>query len=72
MTKEELRVGLRVRTRTEFAGVVKGSPGVVVERTNSFPDERATSVAIQWNRFDGDEQVDWFAYEELKYLDVAE
>lgn len=68
LTADALRIGLFVMANREFSGVDKGTSGQVVERSNSWPD--CESVAVQWNRYDGDTLTDWFAFDELRFLDI--
>lgn len=69
MTNEQLRIGLPVFATRSFSGVVAGTPGTIVERPNSWPDN--DSVAVQWHRHSGDTLVDWFSFDELEFLEVA-
>lgn len=64
----ELKMSQRVRSNREFSGVAAGTPGIIVERPNSWPDQE--SVAVRWQRYDGDKLVDWFSFDELEYLDL--
>lgn len=73
MTEQELRIGRKVRTNRDFSGVPAGTIGEIVPAANSWPDshgDESFGVAIRWNRHEGDTLTDWFAMDELQYLDV--
>lgn len=65
---EQLKLDLRVKANQEFSGVPAGTVGVVVEASNSCPE--CESVAIRWKRYPGDVLTDWFAFDELQFLDL--
>jgi hypothetical protein len=67
--KSQLRIGLLVRSNREFSGVPAGTLGEVVAASNSWPD--TDSVAIKWHRKDGPPLTDWFALDELEFLDAG-
>lgn len=67
MNPAKLRIGKRVISNAEFSGVAKKTIGEIVEASNSWPENE--SVAVKWNRFEGDTLIDWFSFDDLKYLD---
>lgn len=68
MTKEQLRIGLLVRSNREFSGVPIGTDGEIIRAANSWPETE--SVAVKWDRPGGHPLTDWFALDELEFLDV--
>lgn len=68
MTQHELKIGRKVKANREFSGIPVGTIGEIVNARNSWPGNN--SVAIQWNRFEGDKLIDWFSFNDLKYLDI--
>lgn len=68
MNIESLKIGREVVTNADFSGVPKGTRGEIVFASNSWPETE--SVAVAWERYPGDRLTDWFAFDELKYLDV--
>lgn len=68
MTVQELTVGRKVKSNRGFAGVPKGTLGVIIEQPNSWPSY--PSVAIQWQRTPDDKLIDWFSFDDLQYLDI--
>lgn len=45
MTKEQVKIGLRVKTTVAFAGVPAGTEGVMDELYSLTPDSRGVTVA---------------------------
>lgn len=64
----QLKIGLRVEANQAFSGVPAGTSGEVVEASNSWPETE--SVAIRWKRYPADVLTDWFAFDELQFLDL--
>lgn len=70
MDLTKLRIGKKVRTNSEFSGVPKGTVGTIEQASNSWPETE--SVAVHWNRYEGDKLTDWFSFSDLQYLDEVE
>lgn len=70
MDETKLRIGKKVRTNSEFSGVPKGTVGTIEQASNSWPETE--SVAVHWNRYEGDKLTDWFSFSDLQYLDEVE
>lgn len=69
MNADELKIGLKVRSKREFSGVPTGTIGIVVPKPNSWPG--TNSVAVHWGRHPKDTLVDWFSLDELEFLEVV-
>lgn len=69
MKADYLFIGKRVVSNRAFSGVAAGTPAEIVKRPNSWPE--TNSVAVQWNRYEGDQLVDWFSFDDLQFLDEA-
>lgn len=70
MNQTDLKIGRRVKTNREFSGVGIGTIGEIVAASNSWPESE--SVAVAWDRPGRHPLTDWFALDELEFLDLAE
>lgn len=70
MKKEDLEEGLKVKSLIDFSGVPKGTIGIIEASSGSWPEKDAVNVAVHWQRHTKDPLIDWFSWEDLKFLEV--
>ncbi len=68
MDRTQLKKGMKVVLNANFYNMPKGTKGVLVTSSSTWP--RMDRVSIQWQRFEGDSLVYYFSYKQLEYLDI--
>lgn len=68
MERNQLKKGMNVVLNAHFYNMHKGTKGVLVTSSSTWP--RLDRVSIQWQRFEGDSAIYYFSYKQLEYLDV--
>jgi len=69
MEVKELEIGRHITNTREFSGIPEGTEGEIVESPRSWPNTEL--VAIHWNRYEGDQLIDWFSFKDLQYLTLT-